>query len=121
MPATRKGVYHNLKESEYAISNNEIAIFFSSQVNREKFLNRYFENRIEYKEKESKRKNPQLTTLNYTILADLQLYKDVEKRGFRIWLSGKTLTDKEVDTYSLRKMLTPYDYKWIKLDKELVG
>lgn len=118
MPATRWGVYHNLKESEYAISNNEIALFFSSVVNRSKFMDRYFEHRIEYKEK---LKDNVLDSMNYTILADITLYKKIEKRGFRVWLKGHTLNEKELDTYCLRKMMNPNDYKWIILNKKLVG
>lgn len=118
MPATRRGIYHNLKESEYAISNQEIALFFSSEVNRKKYMERYFEHRIEYKEKPKKQV---LDTMNYTILADIELYKRIEKRGFRVWLKGHTLTEKELDTYCLRKMMTPFDYKWFILNKKLVG
>jgi uncharacterized FlgJ-related protein len=51
MTATRRGVYHNLKESKYAVSNTEIAFFFSSEFVMNKFLNGYSEHREKYKKR----------------------------------------------------------------------
>jgi hypothetical protein len=45
MPATKRGVYHNLRESEYAVSNTEIAFFFSSEFVMNKYLSGYKDNR----------------------------------------------------------------------------
>jgi hypothetical protein len=54
MPATKRGVYHNLRESKYAVSNTEIAFFFSSEFVMTKYLIGYQDNRDKYKKENGK-------------------------------------------------------------------
>ena len=64
MPKTAKGIYHDLRESKYSISIDDIEYFFSSKLYRDKF------------ERE--------LDLNFNTLADVSLYVIIEKRGFRV-------------------------------------
>lgn len=78
---TRRGVFHDLSESEYAISNGEIALFFSSRFYLNKFLDEYKEHRNYYRKRISKAMI--VDGMNTDLLADVYLYIDIEKRGFR--------------------------------------
>lgn len=81
---TKRGIYHNLNESEYAISNEEVAFFFSSTFYLGKFLEEYKEHRVEFRVRISR---AIITTdMNTDFLADIHLYKEIEKRGFRAFL-----------------------------------
>lgn len=113
MPATRKGVFHNLKESEYTISNGEIVFFFSSKHLQNKFMEGYEQHRKNFAQKMAKiATNP----LNMEILADIDFYKNTEKRGFYAWLKGISITHDEVYRYSLRKM-TEKSCEWVPVNR----
>lgn len=118
MPKTAKGIYHNLKESEYAISNLEVAFFFSSKVYRNKFMNQYKENRMKYNEKLKKISS---MGLNYNFLADLELYKLIEKRGFRVVIQNRTIDDKTLHHYCARSLLTKVNLEWQLLNVKVRG
>lgn len=87
MPATRNGVYHDLSESEYSTSLLGVEYFFSSKKYLDKFTDKVYTNRdIKYK---------QFCKLglkyNFNAYSDLLLYKDIEKRGFRVSVKGREL------------------------------
>jgi hypothetical protein len=111
MPCTQRGVYHNLKESKYTISNSEVVFFFSSMFLLNKFLDGYQTHREWYKKKLKvfDKENP----LNTEILADLHYYKQVEKRGFRALIRGVDVEHKDLYQYALRKMSEKIPYQWI--------
>lgn len=119
MPATRRGVYHNLKETEYAASNGEAALFFSSKCYLNKFLEGYYEYRRQFKKR--------LQTLapnndiNFDFFADIQFYKKVEKRGFRAWVKGVDITCHETDLYALREMTKKSSPVWLKMQRLKLG
>ena len=48
MPATRNGIYHDLKETKYSLSILGIEYFFSSKTYLNKFKNRLNDNRDYY-------------------------------------------------------------------------
>lgn len=115
MPATKKGIYHNLKESNYLITNTEIMFFFSSRMYRKKFMDTYRENRKIFSIKMSKIAVE--LPLNMETLADITLYKTIEKRGFRAWLKGVDITWDELHKYVLRKMIDKNTLDWYETQK----
>ena len=101
MPISRGGVYHNLKESKYVVSENDVTYFFSSRLYRKMFLNGRLDNRITFKQKIS-RCSPELYSDD---LADISWYKHVEKRGFRIKLRGREANWHETLKYALEQKI----------------
>lgn len=95
MPKTERGIYHNLLESRYSISLNDIEYFFSSKLYRNKFEKEYQNNRRKYEWFFSGKK----LDLNYDTLSDISLYVMIEKRGFRVKYKGDS-----VNWQSLRKI-----------------
>ena len=114
MPVTLRGVYHNLKESEYTVSNTEIVFFFSSEFYLNKFMSGYQKNRKKFISHLEKNVD---TTLNMNTLADLSFYKTIEKRGFRAWLKGVDMKWEELQNYALRKMTEPSTLNWSRIQK----
>ena len=80
MPKTAKGIYHDLRESKYSISIDDIEYFFSSKLYRDKFERELQRNRDKY----DWFFNGKKLDLNFNTLADISLYVIVEKRGFRV-------------------------------------
>src|SRR5690606_817690 len=117
MGATIKGIYHNLLESKYCISNGDIQYFFSSRLYMEKFLNGYKENRL----KMSKRSQKMDLGLDFTALHDVLFYRSIEKRGFRITLKGDNLTWLNVQKYVLRRMIEPNTSDYVETQPLKLG
>ena len=119
MPPTLRGIFHNLKESKYTVSNSEIVFFFSSEFYLNKFLEGYQENRIKFIEKLDK-----ITIdnkLNMNTLADITFYKSIEKRGFRAWLKGVDIDWQEIHKYALRKMTEKNTPDWLRIPRPKLG
>jgi hypothetical protein len=115
MPATKDGIFHNLKESEYTVSNSEIVFFFSSKFYLNKFMEEYKTHREKFN-RTTKRitiDNP----LNMEILADITLYRYIEKRGFLVWLKGSSISWEELHRYALRKMTEPNTEEWAVMNR----
>ena len=106
MPATANGIYHNLRESKYTISNGEVVFFFSSTLYRDKFLRQYQNHRTIMKNKLN-------VPLNTDTLADVILYEEVEKRGFFVRLERSRITYDDLYKYALRKMNEKESPKWV--------
>jgi hypothetical protein len=115
MPATRKGIYHNLRESKYTISNGEIVFYFSSEFYLHKFLEGYKAHRLSFLEKLAK--NVVDNPLNMETLADISYYKSVEKRGFFCRLKGGKINWEELHKYALRKMTEKNTPDWSRTQK----
>lgn len=115
MGATKRGVFHNLKESEYTVSNHEAVFFFSSEFYLNKFLDEYKENREAFKKKFNKWLSD--TTLNMDTFADVCLYAQIEKRGFRAWIKGVDITWHDLEKYALRKMTELNSLDWSRIPK----
>lgn len=113
MPATRKGFYHNLRESKYAISNSEIAFYFSSMFLLNKFLSRYKNHREVYRKNDRKYKD---TPFNIDILADIELYKKIEKRGGFVRLKRAMINEIDLYNYALRKMSEKESFEWVMVN-----
>ena len=84
MVMTQRGIYHNLDKSKYAISNGEIAFFFSSRF----YMGKFLEEHKEYREIFIKRLSRSiiLEEMYPNTLADIHFYKLIEKRGFKAFL-----------------------------------
>jgi hypothetical protein len=109
MPATIRGIYHNLRESKYTASNTEVVFFFSSQLYLNKFMNGYQENR----KKMNKRFNVSNDIpLNFDTLADVLFYEEVEKRGFFVRLKLSPVSFDDLYKYALRKMNEKESLDW---------
>jgi hypothetical protein len=115
MPATLKGIYHNLKESEYVVSNSEITFFFSSELYLTKFMNGYKDNRKKLMERTKKETSH--VNLNLNTLSDITLYKTIEKRGFLARLKGVDLNWHDLEKYALRKMTEENTSDWLRIPK----
>src|SRR6185312_16335331 len=118
MPPTKRGIYHNLKESKYVVSNNDITFFFSSEHTLNKFMNRYEKYRVYSRQKIEKVME---TNLNLDMLADIESYKDIEKRGFYVWLKGVSITETELDLYALRTMSDETSPVWRRTERPKIG
>ena len=115
MPPTRRGIYHNLKESEYTVSNSEIVFFFSSQVYKEKFLREYRENRETFRNRLIKTGKD--IPINLDIIADITLYETVEKRGFRACVGGVDTSCENLYQYALRLVTKKNTLDWYETPK----
>jgi hypothetical protein len=115
MPATLKGIYHNLRESEYVVSNSEITFFFSSELYLTKFMNGYKDNRKKLMERTKKETTH--VNLNLNTLSDITLYKTIEKRGFLARLKGVDMNWHDLEKYALRKMTEENTSDWLRIPK----
>lgn len=117
LPSTKRGVYHNLKESKYAISNGEVAFFFSSMFYLNKFLDGYQTHRKQFNERIEKTMKD--APYNMDTLADLTFYKDTEKRGFHVRIKGQNTwtetKEKFFYQYVLRKMNHLNSLNWVSV------
>lgn len=118
MPITKRGVYHNLKESKYVVSNEDITFFFSSEYTLNKFMDRYKMGREIFNKQLSKISD---VPLNYDMIADIETYKLVEKRGFYVWLKGISISLEELSQYALRMMAEKKSPEWIRTDRPRIG
>ena len=110
MPPTKKGIYHNLNESTYTASNEEVVMYFSSKVYLKKFMIRYkqhrekFNKRVELKD--------QTIPLNFDTLSDLLLYEELETRGFLIRINTVRVTFNDAYRYAVKKMMQTESPVW---------
>ena len=109
MPKTSRGVYHNLKESEYVVSNGDATFFFSSELYLNKFIDGYRKHREEFNNRMNRITD---APLNMDMLADITFYNKVEKRGFHAWLKGVNTTWREIHIYALRTMTEKHTRDW---------
>jgi hypothetical protein len=112
MPATRRGIYHNLRESEYVVSNQEITFHFSSELYLKKFLIGYKGSRIKFKKKFSNIIN---VDFNTDTIADVLFYQEVEKRGFHVRIGRAGVNFNDVYKYALRKMTDRQSPLWVRI------
>lgn len=115
MPSSKRGIFHNLHESSYTVSNTEIVFFFSSELYRKKFLRKYKENRNIINDRLTK--NSYDISINRDMLADVYLYIDIETRGFKAWLKGADITCEELHRYALQRTTEPNTLDWQEIQK----
>lgn len=118
MPATKWGVYHNLKESKYVVSNGDITFFFSSMVTLNKFIDGY-QNYRKIRRQKANLNNE--SYINFDTVADIEFYNKTEKRGFYVWLKGVSMTPEDLYKYSIRMMTEKNSPEWKRIDKPKTG
>jgi hypothetical protein len=112
MPATKRGIYHNLRESKYTISNSEVVFFFSSELYRSKFMDGYMKYRETFEQKIEKVVDE--TPLNMGMLADITFYRMIEKRGFFVRLNRLRIDWNDLYKYALRRMNEKDTLEWVR-------
>ncbi|QGH74230.1 transcriptional activator [Bacillus phage vB_Bpu_PumA2] len=110
MAATRDGVYHNLKESEYTASCEGVVFFFSRKLYQAKFLEKYEENRKKFYKSLKRFANE--TMYNFDMFIDLHFYKEVEKNGFYVEFKGGEMSCLEIETMILRNLTKTNTNVW---------
>jgi hypothetical protein len=118
LPPTLRGVYHNLKESKYVVSNNDITFFFSSEHTLNKFMNGYQKHRELFKQKTTVLRE---SFMNLDTTADIEYYKKTEKRGFYVWLKGVSMTDEDLYSYAIRMMTSKKSPEWVRIERKSPG
>jgi hypothetical protein len=84
---TARGIYHDIKESEYVFAVGEMKFYFSSSLYRDKFIELYQEEKDRFNQALNNVYKDKFNLLgNY--LAWLRLYCLIEKRGFYIIFNG---------------------------------
>ena len=90
MKSTR-GIYYNLKETEYVFTYDHLTFYFSSNFYKQKFENIY----VEYLKEQTIQLSSKYNCILYCDeMLLLNLYKIIEKRGFRVEYNGKELNEK---------------------------
>lgn len=103
MGKTIAGVYHNIEESEFVVTDGHLYIFFTSSSTMKKFLAGYEENRQKMNEKFEKIVKDEIE-INQDVLFDLFFYKKCEKRGFYCIFNGQEINEEGFKTYAIQKM-----------------
>lgn len=89
---TKRGIYLNLKESEYKFSFKSLTFYFSSK----KYLEKFAENVNNFVELETdKMKVKYNNIISLDLFFMISFYKKTEKRGFRVFdeLNKKEITE----------------------------
>ena len=97
---TKRGIYYNLKNSEYKVNVKPFTFVFSSQFYLNKFEREMNEEIKVFNEKANNVYKNKFE-LNMETLALLRLYKNIEKRGFYILLDGSEVNCLEEITLTL--------------------
>ena len=117
MSATKRGIYHDLTESEYVISNGEITFSFSSRVYMKKFLRDYEANRGKWRKRLVSREKEPLP-INLDTLADVLLYEEIERRGFRAVVMGVEYDWEKTLQFALAKGIKKNTTNWREVPGE---
>lgn len=88
---TIRGVYHNIEESDIYLQVDNYYLYFSSNFLKGKFVGLY----DGYYEKVSKMFN-KIYELDYTPIIIISLYKNVEKRGFRVYYNDRRIIENQI-------------------------
>lgn len=97
---TKRGIYYDLRESEYVFKYGSLTFYFSSNLYREKFSER-----IDYylKNETMKLNNKYQCKLEGNEMFALNLYKNIEKRGFRVYYYDYELNNNYSVLTTIRK------------------
>ena len=87
---SKRGIYYNLKESEYTKTIDDFKFVFSSLF----YLTLFSSNLENYLIYEENRLNKKINTdLNLKEIILINHYKKIEKRGFLVYYKNKELTN----------------------------
>lgn len=88
---TIRGIYYDLNESDYTFSYDKLTFYFSSRCYLEKFKNLY----VNYIKQETLKLSSKYKCIVYgNEMILLSLYKNIEKRGFKVEYNGKVIDKK---------------------------
>lgn len=110
MPQTKRGIFHNLRESKYTVSNGEIVFFFSSDYYLKKFMEGYKNNRKQFLPDNFKVEN--LDKPNISLVADIYFYLCTEKRGFYVWFKNYEIDVFDLYNLALDKLIDENILEW---------
>ena len=88
---TVRGIYHSLDESEYYFKYDDLTFVFSSKLYLKKFMGIYKEY---LKENTAKMESKYKSTFYADELILIELYRKIEKRGFRVLYFNEPLDEK---------------------------
>lgn len=88
---TVRGIYHSLDESDYTFKYDDLTFVFSSKLYLTKFMGNYKEY---LKEHTAKMESEFKSTFYADELILIQLYRKIEKRGFRVLYNNEPLDEK---------------------------
>jgi hypothetical protein len=116
MAITLRGIYHNINESDYFIENNDLRFYFSSIFYLDKFLNEYKEEREKtiVRLKRIYEVDPNINPL----LSDITLYKNIEKRGYRIEYKGEKIKWLEIHKFVLVNQIKKSINDWQRIHEQ---
>lgn len=83
-----KGICYSLEKSPYRVTVYNLTYFFSSKRYADKFRDNLLENRELFKTQWSSRMK---IPFESDAMADIQLYQNIEKRGFYITRDGEEI------------------------------
>lgn len=87
---TVRGIYYDLKESVYTFQYDRLTFYFSSKYYLEKFKSSY----VSYLKQETLKLSSKYKCCIYgDEMILLSLYKNIEKRGFRVEYKGKSIDE----------------------------
>jgi len=81
-------------------------------------MNRYEENRVVLTQRVKRLFG---TSLNLDMLADIECYKECEKRGFYVWLKGIEIQVFELEQYARRIMVEKESPVWVRIERPKLG
>lgn len=88
---TIRGVYHNIEESDIYLQVDNFYLYFSSNFLKGKFVGLY----DKYYEKVNKMFT-KIYDMDYTSIIIISLYKNVEKRGFRVYYNDRRIFENQI-------------------------
>lgn len=88
---TVRGIYYDLKESEYEFDYDNLKFVFSSKLYLEKFIGNY---KDYLKDETAKIESDFKATFYADELLLIDLYRKIEKRGFRVLYFNEPLDEK---------------------------
>ena len=88
---TIRGIYYDLNESDFTFSYDRLTFYFSSRYYLNKFKSMY----VNYIKQETLKLSSRYKCIVYgDEMILLSLYKNIEKRGFRVEYKGKSIDER---------------------------
>lgn len=88
---TIRGVYHDIEESDIYLQVDNFYLYFSSNFLKGKFVGLY----DKYYEKVNKMFT-KIYDMDYISIIIISLYKNVEKRGFRVYYNDRRIFENQI-------------------------
>lgn len=85
---SRNGIYYDLNESDYIFQLNDMEFYFSSNFYLDMFKRMYKDT---LKTETSRLSSRYKCNLKCDMMILLNLYKEIEKRGFRVLINNKAI------------------------------